>query len=149
MTQENGAVSRKVFHMTIKTYKGSCHCDSITYEADIDLAQGTGKCNCTFCMKVRSWKAFVKPTSFRLLSGSDDAIGYRKHPQASLKYFCRTCGVRTHELGSADYMGGDFVGVFVATLNNVDPKELAAAPVRYSDGRNNNWQNPPDYTDHL
>jgi hypothetical protein len=135
--------------MTTRTYKGSCHCDSIRYEADIDLAQGTGKCNCTFCTKARAWKAFVKPASFRLLSGGDDAIGYRKHPQAPLKYFCRTCGVRTHELGSADYMGGDFVGVFVATLDNVDPKELAAAPVRYSDGRHNNWQNPPDFTDHL
>jgi hypothetical protein len=135
--------------MTTRTYKGSCHCGEITYEADIDLAQGTGKCNCTFCMKARAWKVFVTPASFRLLSGSDRAIGYRKHPQASLKYFCNECGVRTHELGSADYMGGDFVGVFVATLDNVEPEELAAAPVRYSDGRNNNWRSPPRFTDHL
>jgi len=135
--------------MTTKTYNGSCHCGSITYEADIDLVQGTGKCNCTFCTKARAWKAFVRPKSFRLLSGRDDSIGYRKHPGASIKYFCRTCGVRTHELGSADYMGGDFVGVFVATLDNIDPEELAAAPVRYSDGRNNNWRNRPDHIDHL
>ena len=135
--------------MTTKMYKGSCHCGKIAYEADIDLAQGTGKCNCTFCMKARSWKAFVKPSSFRLLSGSDKATGYRSHPQASLKYFCSECGVRTHELGSADYMGGDFVGVFVSTLDNVEPEELVAAPVRYADGRNNNWLNPPPFTDHL
>jgi len=135
--------------MTTKTYKGSCHCGSITYEADIDLAQGTAKCNCTFCTKARAWKAFVKPSSFRLMSGTDDAIGYRKHPQAPLKYFCKACGVRTHELGSADYMGGDFVGVFVCTLDDVEPPELVAAPVRYSDGRNNNWRNPPSFTDHL
>jgi len=134
---------------TTRTYKGSCHCGQIAYEADIDLAQGTGKCNCTFCTKARAWKAFVKPSSFRLLSGSDRAIGYRKHPQASLKYFCNACGVRTHELGSADYMGGDFVGVFVATLDNVAPEELVAAPVRYSDGRNNNWHSPPAFAGHL
>jgi hypothetical protein len=135
--------------MTTRTYKGSCHCGTITFEADIDLAQGTAKCNCTFCLKARAWKVFVKPNSFRQLSGTDDTVGYHKHPQAPLKYFCKTCGVRTHELGSADYMGGDFVGVFVSTLDNVEPEELVAAPVRYSDGRNNNWQNPPSFTGHL
>jgi hypothetical protein len=132
-----------------KTYVGSCHCGAVRYEADIDLAQGTSKCNCTFCMKARSWKAFVKPSSFRLLSGGDKARGYRKHPQTSLKYFCEVCGVRTHELGSADYMGGDFVGIFIATLDNAEPAELIAAPVSYADGRNNNWQNPPAETRHL
>ena len=33
-------------------------------------------------------------------------------------------GVGSHELGSADYMGGDFVGVFVNTLDDVEPLEL-------------------------
>ena len=135
--------------MTTRTYEGSCHCGNIRYEAEIDLAQGTGKCNCTFCTKARAWKVFVKPASFRLLSGSNDAVGYRKHPQASLKYFCKTCGIKTHELGSADHMGGDFVGIFISALDNAEPEDLVAAPVRYADGRNNNWHNPPLFTDHL
>jgi hypothetical protein len=132
-----------------RTYTGSCHCGAVRYEADIDLVQGTSKCNCTFCMKTRSWKAFVKPSSFRVLSGSDNIKGYHKHPLTPLKYFCDACGVRTHEVGSADYMGGDFVGIFVATLDNAEPEELITAPVRYADGRHNNWQNPPAETRHL
>ena len=132
-----------------KTFTGSCHCGAVRYEAEIDLAQGPAKCNCTFCMKARSWKVFVKPSSFRLLGGSDNVKGYQKHPQASPKYFCVTCGMRTHELGSADYMGGDFVGIYIASIDNVEPGELIMAPVRYSDGRNNNWQNPPVETRHL
>src|SRR5262245_52623292 len=84
----------------MRTYTGSCHCGAVRYEADIDLAQGTSKCNCTFCVKARSWKVFAKPPSFRLLSGSQDIKGYHKHPLAPLKYFCDTCGVRTHEVGS-------------------------------------------------
>ena len=55
--------------------------------------------------------------------------------------------MRTHELGSADYMGGDFVGVFVNTLD--DPLELATAPVRFADGLNNNWQTAPAEVRHL
>jgi hypothetical protein len=135
--------------MTWKSYRGSCHCGTITYEVNIDLAQGTSKCNCTFCMKARSWKAFVKPLAFRLLSGADAAVGYHRHEQASQKFFCPWCGIRTHEFGSAEYLGGDFVGVFIATLDDVDPRELAEAPIRFADGRNNNWASPPVVTDHL
>jgi hypothetical protein len=132
-----------------KTYTGSCHCGAIRFEADIDLAAGTGKCNCTFCTKARAWKAFVRPAQFRLLTSTATAKGYRKHPQSSTKYFCADCGMWTHELGSADYMGGDFVGIFLSSLDDVEPQELIEAPVRYSDGRNNNWQNAPAETRHL
>jgi hypothetical protein len=135
--------------MTTQTYRGSCHCGAVSYEADIDLTRGTGKCNCSFCMKTRAWKSFVRPEAFRILSGSEHATTYRKHPQAPLKHFCRSCGVYTHETGSADYLGGDFIGIFLATLDDAEDSELAGAPVRYSDGRNNAWQNAPAETAYL
>jgi hypothetical protein len=135
--------------MTMKTYKGSCHCGAVAYEADIDLSAGTGRCNCTYCTKTRAWKSFVKPAAFRLLRGAGATTSYHKHPQAPVKHFCSTCGVYTHEAGSADYMGGEFVGVFLASLDDVEASELVAAPVRYADGRNNNWGNAPAETRHL
>jgi len=100
-------------------------------------------------MKARAWKAFVRPEAFRIESGANRVTTYHKHPQASLKHFCSTCGVYTYEIGNADYMGGDFVGIFLSSLDNAHDSELATAPVRCCDGRNNDWQNEPAETRYL
>lgn len=132
-----------------KTYKGSCHCGEVKYEVDIDLGQGTSKCNCSYCLKARAWAATVKPAAFRLASGSQEGVAYHQNSEAPVKYHCGRCGIHTHTRGDASYMGGPFVQVFVTTLDDASAEELVSAPVRYSDGRNNNWMNPPAETRHL
>jgi len=134
--------------MALTTYKGSCHCGNVRYEADIDLSKGTNKCNCTYCLKTRAWSAFMKPSDFRLKK-AEGLVSYHAHPQAPVKHHCSTCGVRTHSTGDADYMGGPFVAVFVNTLDDVAPEVFVSAPVKYSDGLHNNWQNPPAETRYL
>jgi len=133
----------------LKTYQGSCHCGAVKFEADIDLAQGTNKCNCSICTKTRNWNAIIKPAAFRLISGDDAQSDYRFASKQGAHLFCRNCGVHSFERGHVKEIGGDYVSIRLASLDGVDPLELIEAPVRYANGRDNAWWVPPAETRHL
>ena len=128
-----------------KTYKGSCHCGAVRFEADIDLAEGTVRCNCSYCAKQRNWLAAVKADDFRLKAGNPELSEYQFGARKIHHQFCRRCGVRPYSWG----VGGTFYAINVACLDDVDVSELASAPVVYVDGRHDDFKNPPKETRHL
>ncbi|MDB5041215.1 MAG: glutathione-dependent formaldehyde-activating [Candidatus Eremiobacteraeota bacterium] len=129
-----------------KTYSGTCHCGAVRFEADIDLGAGTFKCNCPICTKTRMWGAIVRPEDFRLLRGEDRLKDYQ--PDGVHHVFCTNCGVRPYGWGE-ESSGGKFYAVRLACLDDVEDEELAGAPVTYSDGRNDRYDERPSETRHL
>ncbi|HEY0467211.1 MAG TPA: GFA family protein [Polyangiaceae bacterium] len=129
-----------------KTYRGSCHCGAVQFEAELDLAAGTTRCNCRFCRKARFWMAFAKLAEFRLLNGRDALRDYQHTPPGKVApflhlNFCKHCGVRAFSQGGElPQFGGAFYAVNVACLDDASDAELAQAPVHYANGRDDQWQ---------
>jgi hypothetical protein len=135
--------------MAIKTHKASCHCGAVSIEADFDLTAGTGRCNCSICAKSRWWGISVKPDAVRAIHGEDHTFGYAFGTHSIDNRQCKTCGLRVYGRGHVKEMGGDFVVINVACIDGVSDEELAAAPIHYSNGRDNDWMHTPAVTSYL
>lgn len=131
-----------------KPYRGSCHCGAVRFEADIDLAQGTARCNCSICFETRSWMAFIPASDFRLLSGEEQLRDYQFAAKVIHHRFCAQCGVRPYAHGS-DPKGNRFCAVRVTCLDDVEPQELIDAPLTHMDMLHDNFKSPPAETRHL
>ena len=134
----------------LKTYHGSCHCKAVAFEADLDLATGTTRCNCSFCRKTRNWTKLIKPDQFRLTKGAEVVAAFHPDPaNPNANCFCPRCGVRLFSRGDIPELGGAFVSVTIAVPDDATPEELIAAPLIWGDGLHDNWWNPPSETRHL
>ena len=132
----------------LKTYRGSCHCGAVKFEADLDLAEPTYRCNCSICRRTRFWPAIAKPGNFRLLSGEGELTKYVFNTRKNHHYFCRHCGVRAFGVGNETPIGTMY-GVNVMCLEGVTDEELSKVPITYVDGLNDRWQSAPAFCSYL
>ena len=139
-----------------KTYSGSCHCGAIRFQCTLNLAKGTRRCNCSFCVKSRFWKAFAMNGDFQLLQGEADLGDYQASPSAWPEgdvhhYFCKHCGIRPFSKGYLEIepFNGFFHAVNIATLDGVTDQEFAGVPIQYEDGRADRHESAPEIASHL
>ncbi|MFC4440194.1 MULTISPECIES: GFA family protein [Natrialbaceae] len=131
-----------------ETYAGSCHCGAVRFESELNLLEGTTRCNCSICAKTRYWAAVATPDAFRLLQGADALTDYQLGGDTIHHRFCSRCSVKPFGRGTAAELGGDFYAVNVACLDDATDEELAEAPVTYVDGRHDRESSPAE-TRHL
>lgn len=135
--------------MSLQTHTGSCHCGAIRFEADIDLDEGSNRCNCSYCAKARAWFAFAKGAERLRVQDASGVAEYRWTPPGATEShlvftFCRVCGVRTFARGELESLGGIFHAVHVPTLD-LSPEQRAAIPVRYLNGREGRYDEVPEH----
>lgn len=131
-----------------QTYRGSCHCGAVRFEAELDLTQPTYRCNCTICRRTRFWAAVARDGDLRVLEGQDRLTKYLFHSRRNEHWFCRDCGVRPFGIGTETPIGRMF-GVNLGCLDDVTDEMLAAVPVVRVDGLHDRWQEPPPFGEHL
>jgi hypothetical protein len=125
----------------LKTYRGSCHCGAVRFEADLDFTQPTYRCNCSICRRTRFWPAVARPEAFRLLAGEGELTKYTFGSHKNHHFFCKRCGVRAFGVGN-DTPIGKMYGVNLGCLEDVSDEELARLPITYIDGRNDRMSAP-------
>ena len=129
----------------LKTYRGSCHCGAVRFEADLDLAQPSFRCNCSICRRTRFWPAVAGPEAFRLLSGESELTQYLFHSRKNHHFFCRHCGVRAFGVGTETPVGKMY-GVNIGCLDGVSEEELSRIPVTCVDGMNDRFAAPVHFS---
>lgn len=142
----------------MKLYHGSCHCQEVKFEVELDLTQGIHKCNCTYCYKTKYLKVFSKADKLKLLTDPNRLRDYKATPSSWPEghihhYFCNRCGV---QLFSKAYLeldmepfNGWFYAVNLATIDDTTPEEIIQAPIIFEDGLHDRQLETPTETRHL
>lgn len=126
----------------IECYVGSCHCGAVRFRVRFEADQVSFKCNCSMCSKTRAWLTAVAPDALTLLSGEAELATYQFAARKIRHRFCQKCGVKLFGQ-STDATGRPFFAVSLTALDDIPAARLAAIPIRYFNGRHDDYEHPP------
>ncbi len=118
----------------IRTYRGSCHCGSVTFEVDADIDH-VRVCDCSVCKKRGALIFRVDEAQLQLHSPLENLTLYQWGSRTAKDYFCPQCGILPFRRPSAATAQELREGVqpFAGWAINVrclDPLDLDALAVR-------------------
>ena len=112
-------------------YRGSCHCQAVTFEIDAPADIEADYCNCSICSKSGFLHLILPLSKFKLLSGADNLVTYTFNTGVAKHTFCKTCGIKAFYTPRSNPDGID------VNLNCLDSKPNSVKIVEF-DGQN--WE---------
>jgi hypothetical protein len=116
--------------LTEQTYRGSCQCGQVQFEAPLDLDQ-TATCNCSRCQRLGWVMAFAPRAQVTISRGEGETSEYLFNKERIRHQFCSTCGIEPFAFAQGPD-GVERVAINVNCLEGVDPRALSSRQV---DGR--------------
>lgn len=97
-------------------YQGSCHCGSVTFEAEGTIEE-VMECNCSHCSRKGYLLWFVARDQFRLKTPVESELGtYTFNKHVINHHFCAKCGCATFGFGTHP-KGGSMAAVNVRCVD--------------------------------
>lgn len=112
-------------------HTGSCHCQAIQFEVDVELDQVLA-CNCSICTMKGHLLAFAPVEKFKLLSGENFISDYQFNKKVIHHYFCKVCGVGPFGSGRTPD-GTEMRSINARCLKGVDITTLKIIPYNGKD----------------
>ncbi|GGD76524.1 GFA family protein [Croceicoccus mobilis] len=108
-----------------QTTKGACHCGTVQFTADVDMASAR-RCDCSIC-RMRGAVAVSAPLdSLTVTAGMDALTLYQFNTKEARHFFCSKCGIYTFHQRRSDPTQ---YGVNVACLEGVSPFDFTEVEV--------------------
>lgn len=75
-------------------FRGSCHCQAVTFTVEAPESIEVEDCNCSICSKFGFLHLIVPKSRFELLSGKDSLTTYTFNSGVAKHTFCKHCGAK-------------------------------------------------------
>ncbi len=120
----------------MKTRKGSCHCGTVRFEAELPEELKGSRCNCSICAIKGAVMVYVPLEALKVTQGEDSLGCYRFNTGAARHYFCKNCGIHCFHQARSD---PDKYAINAACLDGVSPYDFKEVPV--TDGQHHALDN--------